>query len=101
MHVDAALVRHVAGLARLDLAPAEVERLVPELARILGHVQQVAGLVLERRDEAALLQPMRLTDLRPDSPQEPLDVRALLAQAPASDGAFFVVPRFLGDGEPA
>lgn len=102
MDVDARLVRHVAGLARLELGEAEVARFVPQMAAILGYVERVAAIPLEAAAPGgAPLDPgvrlVDLDDLRADEPGPTLDVHALMRQAPAGDGAFFVVPRFLGE----
>lgn len=102
MEVDERLVRHVAALARLDLADDEVARLVPQMASILAYVERVAALPGAREaDQPADLdaQAIDLDALRPDEPSEPLDLLALIRQAPAGDGAFYVVPRFLGEDE--
>ncbi|MGE0190739.1 MAG: aspartyl/glutamyl-tRNA amidotransferase subunit C [Planctomycetota bacterium] len=102
MDVDERLVRHVAGLARLDLTDAEVARLVPQMASILAYVERVAALpgAEEAAPSADLeAQAIDLEALRPDDPEPPLDLLALIRQAPAGDGAFYVVPRFLGEDE--
>ncbi len=45
--LDAATVRSIAGLARLELSEAEVERLVPELSAILDYVEQLDAVDTE------------------------------------------------------
>ena len=104
MEIDEALVRHVAQLARIELTPEEVGFMAPQLARIFEHVDLVAQLDLgpdaDRLDPATQA-PLRLADLRNDVPGEPLDAAAILRNAPAHDGAFLVVPRFLGNDEDA
>lgn len=104
VEIDEALVRHVAQLARIELTPEEVSFMAPQLARIFEHVDLVAQLDLgpdaDRLDPATQA-PLSLADLRKDEPGEPLDAAAILRNAPAHDGAFLVVPRFLGNDEDA
>ena len=65
MDVTEALVRHVARLARLELTDAEVAQTVPQLARILAHVESVASLDVAGADPAAI-PPVPVSALRPD-----------------------------------
>jgi len=97
--IDERLVRHVARLARLELTDEEVQAMAPQLARIFEHVDKIAQLDLgpaaDQLDPAT--QPaIGMADLRPDVPGETLDTAGILRNAPAHDGAFLVVPRFLG-----
>lgn len=108
MNVSHALVRQVARLARLELGEHEVAGLTLELARILGHVEAVgsaegggASPLEATRRPHPLVAMATASDLRPDEPAEGLDrARDVLAAAPATDtlGAFFLVPKVLGDG---
>ena len=101
MEIDEALVRHVAQLARLDLTEDEVHAMAPQLARIFEHVDQVAQLELGADAESldpATQAPIGVETLRDDTPGETLDPAAILRNAPAHDGAFLVVPRFLAEG---
>ena len=85
-------VRHVADLARLGLAPAQVRSLVRELNGILEHMGVLSAI------EPASYE--RLTNssgegmpLRADEgPQIPLDTPRA-AFAPAMRDGFFLVPR--------
>lgn len=92
MDVDEDLVRHVAKLARLELTNDEVAAMAPQLARILHYVEQVQGIQVDETADPATCAPITLDDLRADEPQETLDVHQVMRGAPASDGAFFVVP---------
>jgi aspartyl-tRNA(Asn)/glutamyl-tRNA(Gln) amidotransferase subunit C len=96
MDVTEPLVRHVAKLARLDLSDAEVAGMVHELGRILHHVEAVASVDLGGA-QPATAEPVPSATLRPDEPAESLERRGLLANAPAHDQVFFLVPRVLGD----
>jgi aspartyl-tRNA(Asn)/glutamyl-tRNA(Gln) amidotransferase subunit C len=93
MEVDEALVRQVAHLARLALTDEEVRETVPGLARILAHVEQVQELDLEGA-EPLPDRPAGPEALRDDVPGPTLDLREIVENAPAHDGAFLVVPRF-------
>jgi aspartyl-tRNA(Asn)/glutamyl-tRNA(Gln) amidotransferase subunit C len=87
-------VAHLAALARIDLRPAELDRLAKELDVILdavATVQQVAG-----QDVPATSHPMPLTNVsRPDEPQPCLPAAEVLAAAPEVAEQRFRVPRIL------
>jgi aspartyl-tRNA(Asn)/glutamyl-tRNA(Gln) amidotransferase subunit C len=93
--VDEQLVRHVAALARLRLTEDEVHRLGRELSSILTYMEQ-----LEEVDTADV-PPMAhvatvVTKFRDDEPAPSLRPEAALANAPASEGTLFAVPKVLG-----
>ena len=88
MTISAADVRHIAGLARLDLSEEEIQRFRRELSAILEYVAQLEALEAGRAAE-------------PEPPDQPLredrvepwpDPAWFLAQAPSRDG-LFSVPR--------
>jgi aspartyl-tRNA(Asn)/glutamyl-tRNA(Gln) amidotransferase subunit C len=89
MSISAEDVRHIAGLARLDLSDEEVERFRGELSKILEYVAQ-----LDRVEATSAAEPED-----PDQPPRPdrvepwPDVAPLHAEAPDFDGGFFRVPR--------
>jgi aspartyl-tRNA(Asn)/glutamyl-tRNA(Gln) amidotransferase subunit C len=87
-------VAHLAALARIDLRPAELDRLAKELDVILdavATVQQVAG-----EDVPATSHPIQLTNVtRPDEPRPCLPVDEVLAGAPEAEQQRFRVPRIL------
>jgi len=87
-------VAHLAALARIDLRPAELDRLAKELDVILdavATVQQVAG-----EDVPATSHPIPLTNVtRPDEPRPCLLVDEVLAGAPEAEQQRFRVPRIL------
>jgi aspartyl-tRNA(Asn)/glutamyl-tRNA(Gln) amidotransferase subunit C len=92
--IDRNLVLHVAKLAALSLTDVEVDRLVGELGRILGHVEQLDAL--DTRDVpptahvASVAAPSRPDEVAPCLPRE--DV---LAQAPEVESDGFAVPAFV------
>jgi len=97
MEVTEALVRHVARLARLDLAEGEAEALAADLGRILAHVDAIAKADVSGVDPAAA-PAVSTGTLREDAPVESLSREQALRNAPSHDGVFFKVPRVL-DGD--
>ncbi len=87
-------VRHVARLARLEFSEKQEERLTGELNNILEYMEKLNEL------DTAGLTPMshaiRLQNVfRPDAVEAALDRDKSLANAPASDGVNFVVPKVI------
>jgi aspartyl-tRNA(Asn)/glutamyl-tRNA(Gln) amidotransferase subunit C len=89
-------VAHLAMLARIEMTPAELDRLAGQLDVILdsvAQVQQVAG-----DDVPATSHPMPLTNVtRLDEVRPSLSAQDALSGAPAAEGARFRVPRILGE----
>ena len=87
-------VRQVGLLARLELGEEEVERLTSDLNTMLAHFQKLNEL-----DTSAVEPTFHVLDLsnvmRDDvlTPSLPADV--VVANAPRSEGPFFVVPRIV------
>jgi aspartyl-tRNA(Asn)/glutamyl-tRNA(Gln) amidotransferase subunit C len=87
-------VRRIAALAKLDLAPDELERMQRDLGRILELVDQIGEIDLAgagERESGA-----RSAPLRPDDPRPSLDHDDVAASAPRFLHGHFVVPRILG-----
>lgn len=84
----------VAELARLKLSHAELEQLAPSLTSILEYVD-----LLNELDTADIEPMMHAADLtnvfREDVPGSSLPRNEALANAPKTDGRFFLVPRIL------
>ncbi len=84
-------VLHVARLARLDLRDEEVERLTRELGAILEAVGKVAELDLTEVRPTS--HPLAIVNvLADDEPDASLELRDVLANAPAVEGPMFRVP---------
>ncbi|MFN8077103.1 MAG: Asp-tRNA(Asn)/Glu-tRNA(Gln) amidotransferase subunit GatC [Kineosporiaceae bacterium] len=87
-------VAHLATLARIDLEPAELDRLAGELGQILeavAQVQQVAG-----DDVPPTSHPIPLSNVtRPDTPRPSLSAQQALSGAPEAQDQRFRVPRIL------
>jgi aspartyl-tRNA(Asn)/glutamyl-tRNA(Gln) amidotransferase subunit C len=88
-------VEHVAHLARLGLAGAELERLQGQLNHILDQYAKLAELDTEAIPPTA--QTIELENiLREDVVTPSLPQAAVLANAPQLEGEFIVVPPILG-----
>ena len=88
-------VAHVAHLARLGLTDDELTRLEGELNHILDQYAILAALPTD--DIPPTAQTIELENILRDDVAEPsLPVDAVLANAPARQGDFFVVPAILG-----
>jgi aspartyl-tRNA(Asn)/glutamyl-tRNA(Gln) amidotransferase subunit C len=91
-------VARLASLARIDLTPAELDHLAPQLAVILESVAKVSELATD--DVPPTSHPLPLTNVfRPDEVRPSLDPQRVLSAAPASEQQRFAVPRIL-DEEP-
>ena len=88
-------VQHVAHLARLGLAEAELARLEGELNHILDQYERLTELDTDAIPPTA--QVIELENiLREDVARPSMAVDAVLANAPRRDGDFVVVPAILG-----
>jgi aspartyl-tRNA(Asn)/glutamyl-tRNA(Gln) amidotransferase subunit C len=89
-------VEHVAHLARLGLTDEELTRLEVELNHILDQYAILAALPTD--DIAPTAQTIELENiLRDDVVKPSLSVDAVLANAPAREGDFIVVPAILDE----
>ena len=92
MSVDAKTVKRVAHLARISLPEAEVERMQGELNAILGFVEELAKVDVEGVEPMTSVTPMRLKK-RADVVTEGDMADTIIANAPASDDHYIVVPK--------
>ncbi len=100
--VSEADVEHVAALASLALTPEEVSRLGQDLRGVLGYVAE-----LQELDTTGVLPLLHVSELYPpsakageaalraDEPQASLARELVMRGAPATDGAFFKVPKVI------
>ena len=89
-------VARVAGLARIDLTEAELDRLAGELDVIVESVARVSEIATP--DVPATSHPLPLTNVfRPDETRPSLTAAQALSGAPAVEEQRFSVPRILGD----
>jgi aspartyl-tRNA(Asn)/glutamyl-tRNA(Gln) amidotransferase subunit C len=90
------VVTHLAGLARIALSPAEVEKLTGELGVIVESVAKVTEVATP--DVPATSHPIPLgTVTRPDVVGQTLTPAQALAGAPESQDGQFKVSSILGE----
>ncbi len=92
MSVDADTVRRVARLARIAVADDEVENLRGELNAILAFVEQLAEVNVEGVEPMTSVTPMTMK-MREDKVNDGGIADAIVANAPAHEHHFFLVPK--------
>jgi aspartyl-tRNA(Asn)/glutamyl-tRNA(Gln) amidotransferase subunit C len=92
MSVDAATVRRIAHLARIAVADDEVERRRGELNAILAFVEQLQEVNIEGVEPMVSVTPMTMK-MRADAVTDGDNAEAVLKNAPASAGDFYLVPK--------
>ncbi|HTF56693.1 MAG TPA: Asp-tRNA(Asn)/Glu-tRNA(Gln) amidotransferase subunit GatC [Planctomycetota bacterium] len=94
MALDPESLRRLAHLARLRLSDAELAAYGTQVGAILEHLEELKKLDVANvppLDHAVDLADVR----RADEPRPGLSPEAALANAPATTGPFFTVPRIL------
>lgn len=94
MKITSAEVRHVATLARLDLAQDEQERLAGELDRILEYMDKLSELDTDGVEPLSHAVDV-VNVLRPDRVVNQPRTEDLLRNAPARDDDFLSVPKII------
>jgi aspartyl-tRNA(Asn)/glutamyl-tRNA(Gln) amidotransferase subunit C len=92
MSVDSETVRRVAHLARIAVADDEVENLRGELNAILAFVAQLGEADVEGVEPMTSVTPMA-TKMREDKVTDGGIADAIIANAPAHEHHFFLVPK--------
>jgi aspartyl-tRNA(Asn)/glutamyl-tRNA(Gln) amidotransferase subunit C len=92
MSVDAATVRRIAHLARIKVADEEIEHLQGELNAILAFVDELREVNVDGVEPMTSVTPMTMKK-RADVVTDGGNVDAVLANAPASEDHFFLVPK--------
>ena len=92
MSVDAQTVRRVAHLARIAVAEDEVENLKGELNAILAFVEQLSEADFEGVEPMTSVTPMAMK-MRDDKVTDGGIADAIIANAPAHEHHFFLVPK--------
>jgi aspartyl-tRNA(Asn)/glutamyl-tRNA(Gln) amidotransferase subunit C len=92
MAVDTETIRRVARLARLAVAEDEVENLQRELNAILAFVEHLADIDVSAVEPMTSVTPMTLK-VRKDEVNDGNIADDILANAPAREDHFFVVPK--------
>ncbi len=89
--IDVPVIVHVARLSRLEVSPEETEAFRAQLGSILDHFRTLEALDLT--DVPATSHVLTMTNvLREDIPGPSLPREEALANAPASEDGFIVVP---------
>ncbi|MBB3763556.1 Asp-tRNA(Asn)/Glu-tRNA(Gln) amidotransferase subunit GatC [Sphingomicrobium lutaoense] len=94
MSVTQEQVRHIANLARIEMSEEETERLLPELNKILGWVEQLGEVDTDGVEPltAVIDQQLRFRD---DEVTDG-DIRdKVLENAPDAQHGFFAVPKVI------
>jgi aspartyl-tRNA(Asn)/glutamyl-tRNA(Gln) amidotransferase subunit C len=94
MSVDAETVRRIAHLARIAVAEDEVENLRGEINAMLAFVEQLSEVDVEGVEPMTSVTPMQMKK-RADVVTDGGDAEAILKNAPAREGNFFVVPKVI------
>jgi len=89
-------VEKVSLLARLRLTEAELETLTTQLGQVVGYIELLNELETENVEPMA--HAVQISNVfRDDEPRPSLDRAQMLANAPHTDGEFYLVPAVLGD----
>ncbi len=88
-------VRRIAGLARLELAPEEEERMAQQLSAILDYVRQLEALDVSAVEPMTHALAEGAVPFREDEVAESLAPDTALGNAPARAGTCFKVPRII------
>ena len=92
MAVDTETVRRVAHLARMAVAEDEVEDLGRELNAMLAFVEQLAEVDVSGVEAMTSVTPMAMK-MRQDEVTDGGIADAIMANAPAREDHFFLVPK--------
>jgi aspartyl-tRNA(Asn)/glutamyl-tRNA(Gln) amidotransferase subunit C len=92
MSVDAATVRRIARLARIAVADDEIGHLQDELNAILAFVEQLSEVDVTGVEPMTSVTPMAMQE-RADKVTDGGIADQILANAPATEDGFFLVPK--------
>ena len=92
MSVDATTVRRIAHLARIAVSDAEVPHLQGELNAMLAFVEQLSEVNIEGVEPMTSVTPMEMKK-RADVVTDGDKADDIVANAPATDRNFFMVPK--------
>jgi aspartyl-tRNA(Asn)/glutamyl-tRNA(Gln) amidotransferase subunit C len=92
MSVDASTVRRIAHLARIAVNDDEIEHLKGELNAILAFVEQLDEVDVAGVEPMTSVTSMEMKK-RADVVTDGGDAEAILKNAPAREGDYFVVPK--------
>lgn len=92
MAVDAATTRRIAHLARIAVKDEEVAHLQGEINAVLAFVEQLAEVNVEGVEPMTSVTPMEMKK-RKDAVTDGGIADAIVANAPATEDHFFLVPK--------
>ena len=92
MSVDAATVRRIAHLARIAVTDAEVPHLQGELNAMLAFVEQLSEVNVDGVEPMTSVTPMQMKK-RADVVDDGEIPDAVVANAPATEDHFYLVPK--------
>lgn len=92
MSVDTATVKRVAHLARIAVSDEDAERMTGELNAILGFVEQLGEVDVDGVEPMTSVIPMDMRK-RADGVTDGDKSDDIVANAPASEDHFFMVPK--------
>jgi len=94
MSVDLATVKRVAHLARIAVPAADLPKLQGELNAILGFVEQLNEVNVDGVEPMTSVTPMAMKQ-REDVVTDGEIADAIVANAPASEDDYFMVPKVI------
>ena len=94
MSVDTATVKRVARLARIAVSDEDAERMTGELNAILGFVEQLDEVDVSGVEPMTSVIPMEMKK-RADAVTDGGKANDIVANAPATEENFFLVPKVL------
>ncbi|MFM8859992.1 MAG: Asp-tRNA(Asn)/Glu-tRNA(Gln) amidotransferase subunit GatC [Methylocystis sp.] len=94
MSVDPSVVRRIAHLSRIAVDDNEVSRLNGEINAILSFVETLSSVNVEGVEPIASVLPMQMKK-RPDVVTDGGIADDILANAPAREDHYFVVPKVI------
>ena len=92
MSVDAATTRRIAHLARIAVKDDEVDHLTGEINAMLAFVEQLSEVDVEGIEPMTSVTPMAMP-MRDDIVNDGEIAQQVLANAPATEDYFFLVPK--------
>ena len=90
-------VEHIAALAHLEFSDDEKETLTQHMNQILDYMQQLSKLNTENVEPLSHVIELHNV-FRDDVVKPSLGTEKTLANAPQTDGQFFLVPKILDEG---
>jgi aspartyl-tRNA(Asn)/glutamyl-tRNA(Gln) amidotransferase subunit C len=94
MSVDPDRVRRIAHLARIKVTDDELPHLAAELNSILAFVEELSQVDIEGVEPMTSVMPMRMKK-RADVVNDGERADAVVANAPATDDHYFLVPKVI------